>query len=267
MFDGGEWGRVRIRNINAPLVSSSVGVAPDPTAALLAPRPIAPNKNIFQYENGGHLSGTILLAGINQNSYKRFGFSATYKYENVKSDGGDNPSSPQSSYSNRGESSRVDWNHWNSFTFSGHVVLPYKLDLATIFDARNGSRYNIITGTDNNGDGDFNDRPAYASAPGSGVYKTRFGLLTTNTVNGDVPRNLGTMPDLIHLDTNLSRAFVLNPKNKEHIRTLALNARSANLLNHTNVTAVNNVLSSGSLGQSLSAEAARRIELGVRFSF
>jgi len=75
------------------------------------------------------------------------------------------------------------------------------------------------------------------------------------------------MPELIHLDTNLSRAFVLNPKNKEHIRTLALNARSANLLNHTNVTAVNNVLSSGSLGQSLSAEAARRIELGVRFSF
>ena len=267
LFEGGEWGRVRIRNIDAPLVASSVGVAPDPTTALLAPRPIAPNENIFQYGNGGHLSGTIVLAGMNQNSYKRFGVSATYKYENVKSDGGDNPSTPQSSYSNLGEGSRVDWNHWNSFTFSGHVVLPYKLDLATILDARNGARYNIITGTDNNGDGDFNDRPAYASAPGSGVYATRFGLLTTNTVNGDVPRNLGTMPDLIHLDTNLSRAFVLNPKNKEHVRTLTLNARSANLLNHTNVTAVNNVLSSGSLGQSLSAEAVRRIELGIRFSF
>jgi len=265
IFEGGEWGRVRIRNINAPMVESSVGTAPDPTAALLAPRPIAANENIFQYENGGHLGGTLFLAGINQRSYKRFGFSATYKYENVKSDGGDNVDSPQSSYSQKGEASRVDWNKRNNVTFFGNLILPYKLELATQFDFHNGIAYNVITGTDNNGDGDFNDRPAYAIAPGPGVYSTRFGLLTSNTVNGDVPRNLGTMPDLIHLDMNLSRAFTLNPK--DHSRTLTFNARSANLLNHTNVTAVNTVLSSGALGQPLTAEAARRVELGVRFAF
>ena len=267
LFEGGEWGRVRIRNINAPMVQSSVGIAPDPTTALLAPRPIAPNENIFQYENGGHLRGTLLLLGINQRSYKRFGFSATYKYENVKSDGGDNVTSPQSSYSQMGEASRADWNKTNNLTFFGNLILPYKLELATQFDFHNGIPYNVITGTDNNGDGDFNDRPSYATAHGSGVYSTRFGLLTSNTVNGDVPRNLGTMPDLIHFDMNLSRAFDLNPKSKDHLRTLTFNARSANLLNHTNVTAVGNVLSSSTFGQALSAETARRIELGVRFAF
>ena len=127
--------------------------------------------------------------------------------------------------------------------------------------------YNITTGTDNNGDGNFNDRPSYASAPGQGVFSTRFGLLTINTVNGTIPRNLGTMPATTHLDMNLRRSFVLNPKDKDHLRTLAFNARSANLLNHTNATAVNTVLSSSTLGQVLTAEAARRVELGVRFSF
>jgi hypothetical protein len=137
------------------------------------------------------------------------------------------------------------------------------------FDAGDGIPYNITTGTDNNGDGDFNDRPSYASIPGPGVYSTRFGLLTANTVNGNVPRNLGTMPGSIHFDTDLSRAFKLNPKDndKEHTRTLTFNVRSANLLNHTNITAVNTILSSSAVGQPVSAEAARRVELGIRVSF
>jgi hypothetical protein len=43
--------------------------------------------------------------------------------------------------------------------------------------------------------------------------------------------------------------------------------RAVNLLNHTNVTAVGTVVSSPTLGQGLSAEAARRIEIGARFEF
>lgn len=66
---------------------------------------------------------------------------------------------------------------------------------------------------------------------------------------------------------NLKRSFVLDPKNKDHPRTLDFNAHSASLLNHTNVTTVNTVLPSGTLGQPLTAEAARRVEMGVRFTF
>ena len=143
----------------------------------MVPRPLSPNENVLQYENGGHFSGPLAGFGISQNSFKWFGFSASYKYEDAKSDGGDNDGtsivSPQSSYSSRGEASRVDWNHWNTFTFSGHATLPYKLALSTILDARDGSRYNIVRGTDNNGDGIFNDRPSFANAQGPGVFATR----------------------------------------------------------------------------------------------
>jgi len=268
LFSGQDWDTLWIRNTNAPMVASSVGIAPDPTAALLAPRPIALNENIFQYQNSGRLRGNLVSFNLDQHDYKRFGLHFRYARQNFRADTADaGIDSPQSSYSDKGESGRAEWSKNNYYTLMGNLNLPWKFELAEEFDAGDGSRYNITTGTDNNGDGDFNDRPAYASAPGPGVYSTRFGLLTTNTVNGDVARDLGTMPGPIHLDMNLSRAFQLNRKDKEDSRTLTFNARSANLLNHTNVTAVNTVLSSSAVGQPIAAETPRRIELGVRFTF
>jgi hypothetical protein len=191
-----------------------------------------------------------------------------YRHLNFKSNVvGTGLNSPQSTYSDLGESGRVEWSRNNYYTFTGNVVLPRKFELATQFDAGDGSHYGLTTGTDNNGDGNFNDRPAYASAPGPGVYGTRYGVFTVNTVNGDAPRILGTMPGPIHLDMNLTRAFKLNPKNTDHPHTLTFNARSANLLNRTNVTAVGTVVSSPNVTKPIAAESARRIELGARFSF
>jgi hypothetical protein len=86
-------------------------------------------------------------------------------------------------------------------------------------------------------------------------------------ISVDADQGIGTIILNTHLDMNLSRSFTLNPKDKDRPRTLTFNARSANLLNHTNVTAVNTIVSSGSLGQPLTAEPARRVELGIRFAF
>jgi hypothetical protein len=270
---GANWNQIRFKNINAPMVASSIGIAPDPIAALLAPRPIAPNQNIFLYQKLAHMRGRFLVLSLGQNDYKRFGVSAFYVHmAGVRSDGGfrgedtSGAANPQSSYSEQGESSRVDWQTSGLFGLIGHVNLPLKAELSTELFASSGTPYNITTGTDANGDGDFNDRPSYASGPGPGVYSTQFGLLTTNTVNGNVPRNIGTMPGTVHLDTNLSRSFAL-PGPKDHARTFTFNARSANLLNHTNVTAVNTILSSGAVGRPVAAETARRVELGIRFTF
>ena len=267
------WDQIRVENINAPMVAGSIGNAPDPIAALLAPRPIAANENIFLYEKLAHMRGRFLVLSLAQNDYKRFGASAFYVHmAGVRSDGGfrgentAGAANPQSSYSEQGESSRVDWQTSGLFGAMGNVKLPLKAEFSTELFASSGTPYNITTGTDANGDGDFNDRPSYASGPGPGAYNTQFGLLTINTVNGNVPRNIGTMPGTVHLDTNLSRSFTL-PGNKENPRTFTFSLRSANLLNHTNVTAVNTILSSGAVGRPVTADTARRIELGLRFAF
>jgi hypothetical protein len=260
---GATWNAFRIVNINAPLVSPEVGTAPNPTTALLAPRPIAPNLNINQYQMYGHSRGTYDWVTLDQHSFKRFTLHLYYAYLSFKED----EQTPQSSYREQGEAGRPWWMTRGGPTIEGSVILPFKIELDSQFSTRPGRPYNITTGTDANGDGSFNDRAAFASAPGPGVYSTRFGLLTSDTINGDVPYNLGTMPRTVHLDANLSRTIALNPRDKDHPRTVTLNARSANLLNHTNVTAVNSVLSSSALGAPVAAEAARRLELGVRFSF
>jgi len=263
---GDGWADSRAQNINAPMVSSSNGIAPDPITALLAPRPITPNENILEYQNSAHTWGSVFWVGIEQKGYKRFTLNLGYWGVNFKSDGGTPSSQPQSSYSNKGEYARPDWQSSGALAETD-LKLPAKVELSADLYLHTGLPYNITTGTDANGDGSFNDRPSYASAPGAGVYSTPFGLLSANTVNGNVPHNLGSMPDVLHAYANLSRAFRLNSGDADHARTLTFNARGVNVLNHTNATAVGTVVSAPNLGQAVAAETARRLELGVRFAF
>lgn len=256
------WGDPRTVNINAPLVNSSVGTPPDPLAALMAPRPGSPDLNLFEYQNSAHNRGSVFWAGVEQKSYKRWTLDMGLWNVNFRTDG----ATPQSSYTDRGEAARPDWQSSGALLESD-LKLPYKLTLSTQTYWHYGRPYNLTTGTDANGDGTFNDRPSFTSDESEGTYSTPFGRLTVNAVNGNVRRNLGTMPVIVHMYSNLSREFPLGGKDKDHLRTLTLNTRVVNVLNHTNVTAVGTVVSSPSFGQPLSAEAARRMELGMRLSF
>jgi len=255
------WADPRTININAPLAAASSGAPPDPSAALLAPRPGAPNLNVFEFQNSAHSRGGVFWAGIDQKGLKHWTLSLGYWGVHFRS----NTGTPQSSYSNQGESARADWQSSGAL-IENDLKLPNKVEWSMEAYWHFDTPYNITTGTDANGDGSFNDRPSYAPAAGDGVYATPFGLMTTNVVNGDVPRNRGTMPVILHAYSNLSRLFNLG-STKDRPRTLTLNARAANLFNHTNVTAVGTVVSSPSLGEGLAAEAARRVELGARFAF
>ncbi len=256
------WAEPRTVNINAPEVETSTGTPPNPTAALLAPRPGAANLNIFEYQSSARNRGSVIYAGIEHKSYKRWTLDMGFWNVNFYTDSG----TPQSSYSSKGEFARPDWQS-SSALLESEFKLPYKIELGAWTYWNYGTPYDISTGTDTNGDGDFNGRPSYASAAGDCVYSTPFGRMTTNAVNGNVPRNLGTMPTVVHMFSNLSRTFNLGESDKDHPRTITFNARAANLLNRTNVTAVGMVVSSPSLGQRLSAEAARRIELGIKLAF
>jgi hypothetical protein len=263
------WNQLRQRNINAPEVASETGAAPDPIDALKAPRPLKPNQNIFQYENTGHSWGSMMLVSVKQNTFKWMTLNANYLYMiTARQDGQwSTPPAPQSSYSKVGDIGRPYWFSPHVFSLFGSFTLPRKFILSEQVRTRSGRRFDITTGTDNNGDGLFNDRPAYASGSGDGTYSTQYGVLTTNTVNGNVPRNSGKMPAVAYLDLDLSKSWVLNPKNKDNPRSLTFNVRSANVLNHTNITTVNTVLSSGTVGSPVAADNARRVEMGVRLSF
>ncbi len=263
MFDAQAWNTLRSRNINAPLVDASTA------NPLLAPRPIAPGKNLFEFEQSGHLHGQVVFLGLDQHSYKRFGIFVGYLYFNLRTDADTATLFPQSSYSDYGETARASWESTHRLFAIGQLNLPARLSFTSQFDASSGNPYDVITGMDNNGDGIFNDRPSLSSQQGTGVYQTPFGLLSTTSINGTLGRNAGTMPALVHLDSNLSRTFELHAHGfaADRHQSITLNARSANLLNHTNVTTVGNVVGSPTFTQPLAAETARRVEFGIRYTF
>jgi hypothetical protein len=257
-YIGRIWNDTRSVNINSPLNDSPTG-----------PRPGAPNLNVLQMQNSGQGSVGATFVGIEQHTLKHVQLFLGAVRVNLIDDTDDNSfSSPQSSTSNVGEfAHRSNQSVWNIFG-NGTITFPQKLQLSGDFHADGDAHYNITTGFDNNGDGNFNDRPQYATPSTPDAIGTVYGLLTPAGSTGVFPRNKGVMPWTIYLDTNLQRAFTLTHNAKaEHQQTLTINLRSANVLNHKNVTQVGGVLGSPLFGIPFAADNGRRIEAGLRYSF
>jgi hypothetical protein len=259
----------RTVNINQPLTASPFG-----------PRPYGANLNILQAQNNGTGQGHGEFIGLSNFKLKHVQFFIGGLHLNIRDNTNDSLSfQPQSAYTDAGEqANRSNQGRWQLFG-NANVSLPWKLSLSSNGYANSGNPFNITTGSDNNGDGTFNDRPQYA-APGAvvdntTVFNTRFGVLTNNgpIINGiplrPIQRNIATLPWSFHLDANLQRAFKLTKDPKAtHQQTVTANIRSANFLNHTNVTAAGSVLnSSPQFLAPVTADTARRIEFGLRYAF
>lgn len=258
---------LRTVNINQPLDNNPYGV-----------RPIAPNLNILQVQYSGTGQGHGQFFGLSNFKSKRGGFFIGGLHLNLRDDTDDSIFfQPQSAYTNAGEVVRRDnqglWQLFGNTSFK----LPYAISLAGNFYAQGGQPFNITTGSDNNGDGSFNDRPQYAApgavANGSTVFQTPFGLLTNAgaIVNGvpqnPIRRNIANLPWRFNLDANLQRVFHLNNAKADHPQTVTANLRSANFINHRNVTAEGSVLGSPQFLVPNAADTARRVEIGLRYSF
>ena len=252
------WSGLRTLNINAPLNGVPSGS-----------RPSTPNLNLLQYEQNGRLEGNTLLASVSNNKLKYVHFYALYVHSLLHGDMERDPTwSPQSSRTDGGEWAQLNGRARQNIIGTGQVFLPWKASLSGVLRVLGGTPFNVLTGQDNNGDGVFNDRPYYAVAGTAAAIQTRYGLLSSTNGYAPLQRNVGILPWQAYFDTNLSRTFVLNPHAlAERRRSLTFNLRAANLLNHTNVTSVGNVLGSSLFGVPYAADSGRRVEYGVRLSF
>jgi hypothetical protein len=262
------WNDARTANINAPL-----------NGVLNGPRPGPPNVNILQVQNSAQTNANAVFGGVENHSYKRVQFFFGGLRLELVGDGDNNVfAMPQSTYSDAGEfahrSGQGVWQVFGNSTFT----LPGKVTFSTNYNGSGDGHYNITTASDNNYDGDFNDRPQYA-LPGTQPCAppataptcpraTPWGVLVASGGTGVFPRNKGQMPWTIYLDANVQRAFNLTRNSKaEHQQKLTLNVRSSNVLNHLNVTSVGGVLGSPTFGIPYAADNGRRVEAGARYSF
>lgn len=252
------WNDGRTRNINAPLNGSPTG-----------PRPGPANTNILEAQPSGKLQGDIEFFSVSQQKLKQLSIFVGYVHLRLRGTTDNNLTfTPQNSRSDAGEVAQRSMNPSHQLFGNATLHLPRKIDLSSQYQLHSGTPYNILTGFDNNGDGNFNDRPAYALPGDATAVATRYGLLTPTGTGGIFPRNAGRMPLNVYLDMNLSRTFTLTPHAaKDHVQTLAVNVRSANVLNHTNVQQVGGVLGSPLFDRAYQADFGRRIEIGARYSF
>jgi hypothetical protein len=261
------WHYTRVENVNAPLNDSPTG-----------PRPGTANLNVLQVQGTGRGWGNVEFASIEQHSLKRLQiFFGAVRNQIVDDTDDAYFLTPQTTGVNQGEYARRGNNGlWNVF---GNIsaTLPYAFKLGTVFNSTGGMPFNITTGQDNNGDGDFNDRPRYApvGTPLCSVvptaspcaYSTPYGTLTSTGNGPTIARNKGVMPWTYYLDLNLQRSIKLTRSaNATQPQALLLNVRSSNLLNHRNVTQEGSVLGP-SLNQPEQADNGRRIEFGARYTF
>jgi hypothetical protein len=271
-YIGQMWHYARTENINSPTNNQPTG-----------PRPLGANLDILQEQGTGRGYANVEFMGLSNQSLKRIQFTAGAVRVAVVDDTDDSPFfTPQTTGVNAGEYARRDGNGlWNVFA-NATLNLPEKFVLSANYNGTGGVPYNILTGFDNNGDGDFNDRPQYAPAgtplcspnpnpspnPPLCGYATPWGELISSGGIGSLPRNKGQLPWNHFLDTNFQRVITLtrNPK-AEHQQTLTANIRSTNVLNHTNVSAIGNVLGSPNFGIPYTANKGRQIEIGLRYSF
>ena len=256
------WAEIRSRNINAPLLE--VGILRS-----LALRPLGTPEDVLQFESSGRTNGRVFFIGLFQTTNKRFTIASGYLNFNFRTNADAPYTLPQSSYTDAGEWARPFWQARHRVFLSSNISLPFSLRANVSLNAASGAPYNITTGRDNNGDGNFNDRPSVVDVNNSNAIITRFGTLDPTAINGDLPRNAGTNPATVMLDLNFNRTFMIGrgANGNETRYRLTINAAAYNALNRANPLGLNGVLASPFFGRANAAAPARRIEFGLRFNF
>jgi hypothetical protein len=143
------------------------------------------------------------------------------------------------------------------FVFSGWYEAPAGIEISGIVYAGSGVPFNILAGTDLNGDGDGGNFPSDRARQ------------TPGDPSSAVRRNSGRMPNEATVDMRISRRFSMGSVNIEPIFEVF------NLLNRTNFTEVNSVFGVGAFpttplptyGQFIRAAPPRQAQIAARLTF
>lgn len=212
--------------------------------SLRRPGPISPFGDVSAQLSDGNSSYNAMNLELKKRFSSNFQFLASYTWSHSIDDSSDLQTllKPQDNNNFRAERSDSLFDQRHRFVFSGVLISPaawrsssstlYRalsdFTVAPILEISSGRPFNIITGTDSNGDlQSSNDRPSVA-ADG-----TLF-IPTTPFTSGNLRRNAGITHGYASLDMRLTRAIRFG----ERVR-IDLIAEGFNLFNRFNEAAAN----------------------------
>jgi hypothetical protein len=173
------------------------------------------------YESGGTFHQNQLIANLNIRTSRRFSVGGFFVVNDAKSDTNGITSFPAINPYNIGEDfGRATFDTRYRMFLYGSLNLPYGFTASPILILSAGTPYNITTGSDLNGDGQYNDRPAFGPAngitPGTAGSNTIRGcgsFVTPSAANPTIiPINLCTGPTQFTTNLRLTKTFGFGPK-------------------------------------------------------
>jgi hypothetical protein len=195
-------------NINSPVCV--VAGCTDPTPPNLG------EGNIYQYQSEGIFKQNQLIVNSSVRIGTKVSLFGYYTLNYANSDTGGPTTFASDSNDLALDYGRSQYDIRNRLFLGGTVGLPHAFRLSPFMIASSGIPFNITTGQDNNGDSIFNDRPSFASGPGTGIVETKYGFLNTQPIAGEtlVPSNFGTSPGRFTFNLRLSKSFGFGPEKK-----------------------------------------------------
>ncbi|HYP06156.1 MAG TPA: TonB-dependent receptor [Bryobacteraceae bacterium] len=219
----------RSRDVNAPVAPT--WQRPDPAFGI-----------IRQVESSGTLESQSLELGLSGRLAKFFTGSVRYELGRVMSNVDNESSLPANSYNLQSEWSRSNRDRRHTVRALGTMRVRDWFESGFVMSAGTGAPYSLTTGRDENQDGVASDRPL------------------------GIPRNTLQGPGFVRLDLRLSKEIGLSGARGDGPR-MELTADAFNVLNQVNYAGYVGNLSSPFFGLPVSAQPARRLQLGMRFTF
>ncbi len=188
------------------LVSQNIAAPLNALAALSGTGNLAGN---YQYTSAGVLNENQFVVSVRRPFRNGFTVFGRYEYNRAFSntDGVNsfvmNQSNLQADYGR----ALTDIRH--TVALGGTMAGPFGTMLIPTVFIRSGAPFNIITGTDYNGDMIYNDRPAFATLNTPGAVVTPYGIFNPNPGPGAmlIPHNYGQGPAFAMVNFRLSRTF------------------------------------------------------------
>jgi Carboxypeptidase regulatory-like domain len=213
-----------VRNVNAPLPGTYIpgepasGIRPDGTLA-----------NIYEYESEGTSKRNRIYLNVHYRT-RPLTLYGVYIFGHSNANTTGTSFIPSNQYNLRQDYGRAANDLHNRAYFGGLASLPYKFQFDPILVLQSSMPFNITTGTDLNGDSQFNDRPAFAtdlSRPS--VYRTRWGNFDADPLPGQkiIPINYGTGPSFAMLQMLFARNFTFGPQVGDSSAAASTSGKSA----------------------------------------
>jgi len=192
-------------NINAYIPSTY-----DPVSGT-GTRPNGINENIYQYQSGGVYNQNQLTLNYTVRA-KRLSLFGFYMLNYAKADTAGASYFPTVQTNPGADYGRADFDTRNRFLLGGNLQAPFGISLSPMMDVSSGSPFNVTVGQDLNGDGQSNDRPAWATTSSASI-------LDKNTFNANpswdqarIPYNVGTGPSQFSLNLRASKSLGIGPR-------------------------------------------------------